>query len=179
MRGPVFLPLSFRLKDGETVFLAFKKNGAPTKVPVGSVRTWNEDIGHLEFYQEGGKEQFIWKGWTIKIKHEKILKSIAGASLVCDVLLGDRVIFKATIGGDEKISLEKNGRGILYLRGVGEYSPENDPFVQKEGVLDLVLTDKNGGEERCPLFAYKFVSQKGTIVNPYRDLMAQVQGFGE
>ena len=62
-----------------------------------------------------------------------------------------------------------------YPQSSDEYFFGINPFFEKkEGVLDLVSGKQSGKEEKCPLFSYRLVPFKEPIVNPYKELIKEL-----
>jgi hypothetical protein len=179
-----FLPLTFALKDQETVFISFKIKGHARKIPCGTVHAPSGIVGEIE----GASKAFALNllDRELIIRDPEIIGEINKGAESINIMIVDKAILRAQPAkvnvldsfkgkffhqqANLRLSLKEVTFEMVDLKSDYRYFFEGDPFEKETGTLDLVLRKKGGGEERCPLFSYQRVPFKQTIPDTYKDL---------
>ncbi|MCP4112649.1 MAG: hypothetical protein GY749_45175 [Desulfobacteraceae bacterium] len=164
------IPLPFFLNNKEPVFLFFKSNNQLIKIPIGVVNASNPIIGTLALNKKKIKSEnwnlYIDENWfkffIIQTNGKKI-KDIA-------IIAGDESRKICQVGKQHIVQQFKEGlkrtldrKQRFFIQPVSEYSflrvPKGisldiEKIEEKIGMIDIVLTKKNGHTDRYPILSY-------------------------
>ncbi len=160
-----FLPLDFLVKQDEPVFISFQAAGKPVQIPIGKIETTGGVISRFVLASPEGRKDFIVQvqDGFVKVDREITQASIQMPGRVREVkiLIGNKEVI---LGKKEKKDKEtrkktdvdlfrlKPKKKLLYLRASADQYAPIESIEPKKGKLELILTSKDGGVERLPIF---------------------------
>ena len=172
IRDIKFLSLPFDLKEGQEVFLSFRSGSQKRFILIGAVHASNKIVGELELAKCKIEQDSVY------LDDPEILKQLKGIS-EADIFINNRNVLKLTLAHEERLKRlnlifhEKKGN-VAYLRSNDRNFFNGDPFDLKGGTVDFVVTKKNGEQQRCPILSYQFVPFEKPILNPYKELIQEL-----
>jgi len=184
-----FLPLPFKLQNGEKVFLSFRLNGKKTKLPIGNINALNSVFGILSLTKDGSdKEAHI--SWESGRYFPTISAVIYSSGKIEDIAIvtDKNSLLKAKEQGASRylkdqimkyiekkqfFSFEPTILNFCFLRPQSGQFADLDNITKKNGTIDLVLTDKNDRVQRFPIMSYKITPAETadfdkTFINPIK-----------
>ncbi|PIU40806.1 MAG: hypothetical protein COS99_08795 [Candidatus Omnitrophica bacterium CG07_land_8_20_14_0_80_42_15] len=162
-------PLPVLLQHDEQIYLSFKVNDNLIKIPIGDIRA-STDIAGTLIQKTIFNRHIFSKGpnYSVEFQYPDISLDARGkVSDIC-VIIGDKVIFQRGFSFKDRIKnflyrliLDKErvflniNTDEVYLAAKPGQGVCVDELKEKEGVIDLVLSNKDGYEERYPILSYK------------------------
>ncbi|HXV28579.1 MAG TPA: hypothetical protein VD913_06400, partial [bacterium] len=159
-----FLPLDFRVKQGEPVYLLFRKGRDFVRRAIGKMDTRSGVVSRILWsgYQTDNEIIFQMKEGLIKIDREMSGISIKTPEKVKDVqiLIGNKKVLDGKRQETMKGKKDKQGdnfewdtkKKLFYLRASSGQYFQIESMVPEKGLVELVLSRGNGQETHLPTF---------------------------
>ncbi|MHB8155353.1 MAG: hypothetical protein ACYDFR_04800 [Candidatus Omnitrophota bacterium] len=189
---PVFIPLEFPLNNNDKVFLVFERGGEEKKIPIGIVESSVGVFGQMLLNRTICQISNVQNKSEVELViNDKNLSSAIGRTTRLYIMVSEKKIlitkqhlrssisnwigiFFRDKASTYKFALTPSKLELAYLSSKFEIFFNDDILSGKENTLDLALRNRDGREERIPVFLYKLVQAETVpFKNIYKPLISQ------